>query len=332
MDPAGFLADLEAKPQALRALAGDLLLEDPWSALPVDLKQDVDQVVLLGMGSSAYAGSTMAPRLRRAGVPAVCELASSTVLPLPHPRTLVVAISASGSSEETVDAVRRYAGVSPVVALVNVPESPLGGLADLTVSIAAGPEVGGVACRSYQHTVALLMALAAHAGSAPHGDRDVVASALHRAAEATSDLLDRRDSWLPQVVERLAGPDGTWVVAPAHRFSSAQQSALMLREGPRRASVACETGDWSHVDVYLTLTHDYRMLLFAGSPYEKQLLQWTQERKSTVVAVGAPVDGVDDHVRFRHDTDDDVRLLTEVFVAELVAQRLWASPAAPRWS
>ena len=60
----------------------------------------------------------------------------------------------------------------------------------------------------------------------------------------------------------------------------------MLREGPRLAAVGCETGDWSHVDVYLTKTTDYRLLVFAGSGWEPQLAEWTTARGSTVVGVG----------------------------------------------
>jgi hypothetical protein len=125
------------------------------------------------------------------------------------------------------------------------------------------------------------------------------------------------------VRDLVVGPDGTAIVAPAHRLSSAQQSALMLREGPRRAAVACETGDWSHVDVYLTKTLDYRMLLLAGSPWQAELLRWTRERDATVVAVGEDVADARATVRYRHDEDDDVRLLSEVLVAELVAADLW---------
>ena len=50
-------------------------------------------------------------------------------------------------------------------------------------------------------------------------------------------------------------------IAPAERIGTALQGALMVREGPRRGSDAGETGDWSHVDVYLTKTMDYRALL-----------------------------------------------------------------------
>ena len=113
------------------------------------------------------------------------------------------------------------------------------------------------------------------------------AGLVRAAAEASADLLARRADWLPRLSELLLGPDGTHVVAPARRLSSAHQAALMLREGPRRQAVGSETGDWSHVDVYLTKTTDYRLLLFAGSRWEDELLRWTSERGSTVVSVGA---------------------------------------------
>ena len=101
----------------------------------------------------------------------------------------------------------------------------------------------------------------------------------------------------------------------------------MLREGPRRPAYACETGDWSHVDVYLTKTIDYRLLLLAGSRWEDELLRWTAERASTVVAVGADVEGASCSLRYEHDSDDDVRLLTETLVAELLAADLWLTPS-----
>ena len=332
MNPDGFLADLERKPEVLSRLADHLAADDPWNAVPVDLAHDVDQVLLLGMGSSTYAASVVAARLRRRGVFAAAELASSLDLPDPHPRMLVVAVSASGASAETLAAARRYAGVSPLVGLVNVAGSPLSALCDATVDLAAEVETGGVASRSFQHTLVLLLALLDRADgggeAAAPGSSALLTTTVRRAAEASADLLDRRDEWLPRVTESLAGADGTYVVAPAHRFSSAAQSALMLREGPRRRAVACETGDWSHVDVYLTKTLDYRMLLLPGSPGEDELLRWTGERGSTVVVAGPsprPVgEGVALEVRYRHDTDDEVRLLAEVLVAELVAHRLWA--------
>lgn len=97
----------------------------------------------------------------------------------------------------------------------------------------------------------------------------------------------------------------------------------MLREGPRVPAVGCETGDWSHVDVYLTKTVDCRMLVFAGSPWETQLAEWTSERGSTVIGVGGVVSGSQYNLRHPGDSNDTVRLLAEVLVPELIAARPW---------
>jgi hypothetical protein len=92
-------------------------------------------------------------------------------------------------------------------------------------------------------------------------------------------LLDSETDWRLEVSEPLLGPSGVYLAAPAHRVCSAQQGALMLREGPRLPAVGCETGDWSRVDVYLTKTIDYRLLVFAGSRWEAQLAEWTSARQ-----------------------------------------------------
>jgi fructoselysine-6-P-deglycase FrlB-like protein len=317
MDPALFLADLEAKPARLRELAASLRAEDPWSPLG-DL---ASPIVLLGMGSSHYANQVAAARLRRAGVPAVAELAASDLLPAVLPGTLVLAVSASGGSVETLDAVRRLRSADSdarFVALTNRKDTELESLCELTVAMRAGEEYGGVACRSFQHTLALLLALE----SRLTGGLEVPV-VLDRAADASAHLLAMRDDWLADVSDALLGPAGTHVVAPARRLSSAHQSALMLREGPRLPAVGCETADWSHVDVYLTKTTDYRMLLLAGSRWEAELLRWVRERGSTLVAVGEDVPDAALVIRYPHDDQDNVRLLAETLVAELVAARAW---------
>lgn len=325
MDADLFRADLEAKPAHLAALADALDSDDLFAGVPAR----VDRVVLLGMGSSRYAARVAAHRLRAAGIDAVADYASAPSYP-PSPGTLVVAVSATGASVETLDALATYRGAAPVVAVTNVPGSPVCDGADLVVPMLAGVEAGGVACRTYQHTLALLLALAARIATGPGAtapDRTVggVAALVRRAATATADLLERRDEWLDRTCDLLDGVHGVYAIAPAPRICSADQSALMVREGPRRAATGCETGDWAHVDVYLTKTLDYRALLFPGSRYDGQAMEWLSARGSTVVAVGTPVPGAAYTVGYPGSDDPDVALLTEVLVAELVAARWWAA-------
>jgi len=274
-------------------------------------------VVLLGMGSSRYAADVEAQRLRGLGRDVVAEYASATRTAPPGPDTLVVAVSATGGSAETLAAAARYAGHGPLLALTDAPDGALAALADGTVQLHAGVEAGGVACRTFQHTGLLLRALL---DPGPSGlDRLV-----RRVADAVDDLLARRADWLDPTVQAAAGPDGTWFLAPVERLSSALQSALMLREGPRRPAVGCETGDWSHVDVYLAKTLDYRAVLFPGRPeHDAAALEWLRRRGSTVLSVGADLPGAAVTVRYPGDDDEDVRLFTEPLVAELVAATLW---------
>ena len=319
MDADLFHQDLARKPATLRLLADRLGEEDPWAATPI--RRD-SRIVLLGMGSSHYANAVLAARLQAVGVAATAALASTDLLPAADEDTVVVAVSAGGGSAETLDALDRYGPGVPVVAVTNTAGSPVTTRAGQVVDLAAEPETGGVACRSFAHTLALLLALESRLTGA--GD---VPGLLLRAADAAEDLLGTADSWLPDVTDHLVGPHGSHLAAPARRLSSAQQGALMLREAPRLPAVGCETGDWSHVDVYLTKTTDYRLLLFTGSAWEPELLRWVRERGSTLVAVGPGVSEAAVTVRYRGDEDDDVRLLVEVGVPELVAARLWSAPS-----
>ena len=322
MNPDGFAADVGRKPEVLGRLADTLAAENPWASVVPDT---IRQVVLLGMGSSAYAGAVAAARMRARGLVAVSELASSALLPDWGPGTLVVATSATGGSVETLDALGRLPSGVSTVALTNTPGSTITERCDSVVELRADPEGGGVACRSFAHTLALLIALELHLTGA---DITSLTDTLGRAATACAHLLDHESDWCPEASDLLLGPTGTHLAAPQQRFCSAQQGALMLREGPRRPAVGCETGDWSHVDVYLTKTTDYRLLVFAGSPWEQQMAEWTTSRGTAVVGVGGTVPGARLEVRYPGDDDDDVRLLTEVIVPELVAARAWQAAVA----
>ncbi len=320
MNPELFLADLRRKPAVLRSLAGLLREGNPWAAIDHDL----ERVVLVGMGSSAYAAGVAAARMRARGLLAVSELASNDLLPRWGQDALVVATSASGSSRETLEALDKLPARALTVALTNEPDSALTTMCDRTVIMHAERESGGVACRTYQHTLVLLLALEVHLTD---GSLDALVDSVEKSADASEHLISTTESWLPEVTALLAGPDGTHLVAPGRRLSSAQQGALMLREGPRRPAVACEAGDWAHVDVYLTKNTDYRLLVFAGSSWDDGILEWTQPRGTTVLTVGGDFPGAASTVRFPCDDEDDVRLLTEVLVSELAAARLWMDSA-----
>lgn len=265
MDTARFIEDLQLVPDYLDRMA--VLLQGGYpgvAGLP-----DAGRILILGMGSSAYAAATAARKARADGVNVQVELASTALLPPPAPDLLVIAVSATGTSVEVLAAAERYRGTGGLVAVTNRPGSPLAAMADYTVEMNAGEEVSGISCRNFRHSLLVIAAVLERYG-ASYG---MLAETAQRAAAGSRAVLDTSGQWLPQVSELLLGPDGTFLVAPAERFSSAAQGSLMIREVPRRPAYGSETGDWSHVDVYLSKTLDYRALVFTGSRWDQQA--WT---------------------------------------------------------
>lgn len=316
MDPHLFLKDLERKSELLNQLADSVAQANPWSDLGINPES---QLIFIGMGSSHYASSIAAMRLRALGMNAVAELASNSLLPKLTDSTVIIAVSASGGSIETLTAVNRLKGKARIIALTNFSDSEIAKASDATVLMKAEAEIGGVACRSFAHTIALQLALESHLFQKNY----ILADVIRLAAAAHAYIWSNRNEWQPKLQEILTGAPASYFVAPAERFSSAQQSALMFREGPRRASVGCETGDWSHVDVYLTKVQDYRLLIFAGSSWEKPLMAWCAERKSRVIAVGGEIEGAEFTFRYPGDETPEVALIVESFFAEIMAADLW---------
>ncbi len=318
MDPEAFRSDLDGIPDALDDLADAVAAGDMrWPIVDAPRR-----LVLTGMGSSYFAAEVCARRMRSAGIDAVAEIASAQLGWPPSPDTTLVAISATGASVETIDAIAPHCPTSRVVALTNRPASELSAQAHATIEMHAGDESGGVACRSFRNTIGALFALEAQL---LHNPPPV--DALRRAADATAHLLDTIDSWLPEVLDVVDHPDGVWFLAPAERLSSALQGALMVREGPRRRADGCETGDWSHVDVYLTKTLDYRAVVYPGSRYDAAAADWMQQRGSRSVAIGAPFPGASCIVAYPGADDTAVALLTEPLIAELIAASWWVTSA-----
>lgn len=311
MDTARFRDDLSRIAEQYERLAE--ALAQPDSGADVMAQGEYGRVLVVGMGSSRYASGRVTRAARARGASVVDDWASAVDLPPPASDLLVIAVSASGSSPEVLAAAERYEGSGRLIAVTNTVDSPLAAMADAVSPLHAEVEVSGAACRTYRHTIVVLERLLGLT------DLAQATSELARAAAATRALSDSTASWLPELSAVLDSPDGSHLLAPAERFCSAQQSALMLRELPRRLSVACETGDWSHVDVYTTLTHDYRAAIFTGSPWDEQALEWLQSRSARYAAIGGSLPGAEFELRFEGDDDDRVRVLVETLPFELLA-------------
>jgi glutamine---fructose-6-phosphate transaminase (isomerizing) len=271
------------------------------------LALDARRVLFVGMGSSRYAALNAAAYLRSLGRDAHAEHASSGAPQPPEPGLLVVAVSAGGGSPETIAAARRHRGTSTVVGITNRPAGALAAEVDTCLDLHAGEERSGVACRSYTNTLALLLLLCG-----------VDSSRVRAGVDASMAVMNAIPEWLGAAAEALSQP-AIHVLAPAERIGSAEQSALMLREVPRVRADACETGDWSHVDVYLSKLPGLGLVLLRGSAWEAEVMDWALSRGCPVVTVGGSLPGGAVDVPIPGGEDPVVRMLAEGRVCELLA-------------
>lgn len=306
MDPIKFGEDLARKAELVRSLA---TYKFAWPNL---LGQSL---VFTGMGSSAFAAQAVVTRLQHCGIDATFSLSSNPTPPRASHKKTLIAISATGKSIETIAAFDNASNYREKIWLTN--GDPRG---DSTVSLNAGPELGGVASLTYLATHIALLRLCEALGCIADAT-----SSIKDASVAIADIYQTKHLWLPRLEQHINSPAGSFFIAPADRLCNAHQSALMMRESPRLSAVACETGDWSHVDVYLTKTLDYRAVVFPGSKWEDQLFKWTQSRQSKVLTIGFEHPGASGDLRYPDDTNPLVRLLAETTYAEILAQHLCVS-------
>jgi fructoselysine-6-P-deglycase FrlB-like protein len=328
MDPAAFRDDVLAGPATLRALADAYGGDESPLRTPAGQRAGshaaaaASRVILTGLGSSLSAARGTAARLRAQGRDATAEPASAAPERAAPPAqgTLLVAISASGRTPETVAAAERHRDASAVVALTNEPASPLAEAADAALPLLAGPERGGVACRTFQATLAVLHLL--------FGTGDT--GLLHRAADAADRLCASRAGWLPEALAVLEGAAVVDVVGPEERRPSFEQAALMLREGPRVVAAGWEAGDWLHVGVYLTVHPGWRGVVLTGARHQDEVLDWLARRRARFVAIGASLPGAAARVALPGAEEPEVAALVETVAVELLAAELWERALARR--
>jgi glucosamine--fructose-6-phosphate aminotransferase (isomerizing) len=125
---------------------------------------DVSKIVITACGSAYYAGCAGKYALERlCRIPVETQLASELRYsdPLIDSRTLLIVISQSGETADTIAALRECrARGAKTLAVVNVVGSSVASLADYTVYTRAGPEIAVATTKGYTTQIAVLYMLA----------------------------------------------------------------------------------------------------------------------------------------------------------------------------
>jgi glucosamine--fructose-6-phosphate aminotransferase (isomerizing) len=172
--PHFMLKEIHEQPETLRsAMRGRLIFEDGTTRLNgLNLTAEkcaaIRRIVIVACGTSWHAGLVGRYALEElAGIPVEVEYASEYRYRrrLMEPGTLTVAVSQSGETADTLEAMRAArAGGSTVIGIVNVVGSTIAREADGGIYLHAGPEIGVASTKAFTSQIVALLMLAIYLG------------------------------------------------------------------------------------------------------------------------------------------------------------------------
>ena len=202
-----------------------------------EILPQVEQVLILACGTSYYSGSVAKYWLESmAKIPTAVEVASEYRYrdSVPNPRTLVVTISQSGETADTLAALRHARAEGQVIAVVvNVPTSSMAREADLLLPTHAGPEIGVASTKAFTCQLAVLAALAANLARAKgklsrDEEREIVGH-LQEAPEALNAALGH-DEDIKAIAPLIAPARDVLYLGRGPDYPMAMEGALKLKE------------------------------------------------------------------------------------------------------
>jgi glucosamine--fructose-6-phosphate aminotransferase (isomerizing) len=246
-----------------------------------------DQVIFTGCGSTYYLGVIGATLLQAAtGVPARAFSASELML-FPQinfdqkRKTLLICVSRSGTTRETVEAARlfRQHGSGSIAVVTCQSDSPLAQQADLLLSIDAAQEQSRVQTRSFSSMAIIITALAAALGGQDWQRLKQLPNALEKLITNSSDLMR-------QLGEDLSITRFVFLGSGA-QYGLACEAMLKMTEMTRVPTVSYHILEFLHGPRYATDAHTLIVGLVSDSIHAEEVkaLQASAFRKAHVVAL-----------------------------------------------
>ena len=298
------LKEIDTQPTALSntidgridPVEGSVNLED----FPEGVFQDVREVQLVACGTSYHAALYGAQSLKQAGVRAEVHRANEYELssgPIDE-QTLVIAVTQSGETADTLGALRRAQdNGAATVTVTNVVGSTAAREADEALFIRAGPEIGVAATKTFS-SQAVALSLLAHRLTEDIPDaeaREDVAeylSALRELPDGIGDILDRHTA--EELARKYRGSDAYFFIGRGLANSVAKEGALKFKEITYEHAEGFASGELKHGPLALVTPETPVFAIFTGDEEQDKK---TRKNAEEAQARGAPLIAVapEDH-------------------------------------
>ncbi len=255
------LKEIHEQPAALQAtLAGRLDADGTVDLSELDLDlSGIERIVVVACGTAYHAGLLGKYAIERlARLPVEVAVASEYRYadPVGDERTLVVAISQSGETTDTLAAVEAARGFGArVLAVTNTQGSLITRESDAVLLTKAGPEVGVAATKTFLTQVAALYLLALELagtwGSSSAEELAELGRGLRRSPEKVEEVLGLLEGRIGEAVEVFAGARCALFLGRGHHYPAALEGALKLKEISYLPAEGYPAGEMKHGPIAL---------------------------------------------------------------------------------
>jgi len=331
------LKEIHEQPAALRSAMTGRLRHDAIRLEELDAIRErlagIDRVEMIACGTAYYASLVGAALFQEwLGVPARSTVASEFRYSPPpiDSRTLVVAVTQSGETADTIAAARLAGDRGAVVICVtNTVGSAITRESHASVFLQAGPEVAVAATKTFVTQVAALVMLAADVahrlGRLPaERERELVA-ALRRLPEQAERAIELAAS-TEEMAARYADAAGFMYIGRSFGYPAALEGALKIKEISYLHAEGYAAGELKHGPISL-LDADVPLVAVAtrSAVYDKLIsnLMEGKARDARVLAVAtegdAQIEGLVSDVCWVPDTLEPLSTILAVIPLQLLA-------------
>ncbi|MSQ14125.1 MAG: glutamine--fructose-6-phosphate transaminase (isomerizing) [Dehalococcoidia bacterium] len=301
LDRAGYphfmLKEIHEQPRVIRdTLAGRISLTDPRATLPIAAHKAPSRVIFIGCGTSYHAALTGQYFFSQVSPLPVNAYVASEFDPAPGTLrdTWVVALSQSGETADTINAIRkaRTAGAW-TVAVTNVMSSSITRATDDVFYMQAGPEVSVAATKTFMAQLVAVYLLAMHLAPRSTALAELVGEL--RAMPSKVQRLINAESQIKALAAKLTRYDHMFLIARGINVPMALEGALKLKEVAYLHAEGFAAGELKHGPFALL---GLNTPVIAMAPHDGQYPRMLTAIKE-IKARGAPVTAI----AFQDDTE-----------------------------
>lgn len=230
-----------------------------------------DRIYLLGSGTSYNACSAAGPFMEKTLAVEITPVVPSSTGKLYGKRPLIIAVSQSGRSTNTVSAINKIKKIGvPVVTLTDPKDTPVGNIGDLSVHLAADNELIGPRTRGYTATVLTLYLMALEAGLAcgaiEEAEYDKAIAAYNETVDNGGQYFKACQDFYDLNLENLSKARKFIFVGKGAAAQVAKESALKVLETLCYPAIGYEYEEFLHGPVCCA---DEELALFLSLSYDE---------------------------------------------------------------